>query len=422
VSALSRLLRRQPDRPFALFGGSAIRRWGPLVPILGLALALRLMYVPAVGFSHDIRDLGTFAETTHSVGLLSFYRYSDQRLYPPIATAALALVGALHVALWPIHIPFADPVLDVIFQPGFNPLTDPGLLALLKLPPLLAELLLVVVAYTWLRFRPSLRWIVPGLIAISPGLIADSMWWGQYDALTIVFLVLALLALNRDRPLLAWELFTLSLLTKQQAIVLTPLMLVVTFRRYGLRRLVYGVLLSSVLGMLTLAPFIVGSGLHDALRPYLEAADPMKATTNGALNLWYLYAQQQQGKLYGYDWLTLGRVPDSQIALAGLTYNQVGYILFGVYVLFMAVTMWDQSAERREFVWAAALYMAGFMLPTEIHERYLYPAAVLVVFAIAQDWRLGLAALGVSFTFGYNLVQLADPIPVPGREVIWLAS
>src|SRR5947209_10839078 len=142
LSALSRLLRQQPDRPFALFRGLSIRRWGPLVPILGLALALRVAYLPAVGFSHDIRDLGIFVETTHSVGLLRFYSYSDQRLYPPIATAALALVGELHVRLAPTQMPFADPILDVIFRPRFNPLADPGLLALLKLPPLLAELLL----------------------------------------------------------------------------------------------------------------------------------------------------------------------------------------------------------------------------------------------------------------------------------------
>src|SRR5258708_16218705 len=101
LSPLSYLLKQPPNRALSLFGIPAMRRWGLLVPILGLALALRVVYLPAVGFSHDIRDLGTFVETTHSVGLFRFYGYSKQRLYPPIATAALALVGELHVYLSP---------------------------------------------------------------------------------------------------------------------------------------------------------------------------------------------------------------------------------------------------------------------------------------------------------------------------------
>src|SRR5215217_5589620 len=65
---------------------------------------------------------------------------------------------------------------------------------------LLTELSIIVLAYWWARSRHKRPWIIPCLLAVSPGLIANTMWWGQNDALVGLFVVLSLIALNRDRP------------------------------------------------------------------------------------------------------------------------------------------------------------------------------------------------------------------------------
>ena len=76
--------------------------------------------------------------------------------------------------------------------------------------------------------------------------------------------------------------------------------------------------------------------------------------------------------------------------------------------------MWRQYVERREFVWATALYLAFFMLPTQIHERYLYPAAALSVIAIVQDRRMWAIALPLMLSFTSNIVA------VPNEHFYWL--
>src|SRR5712692_7729221 len=97
LSSLNRLLTRQPNGASMSFATATLRRWGPLVLILGLALAIRVAYLPAVGFRSDIRDLGIFMDMMHSSGLLKFYNYSELRVYPPITTALFALIAELHV-------------------------------------------------------------------------------------------------------------------------------------------------------------------------------------------------------------------------------------------------------------------------------------------------------------------------------------
>src|SRR5436305_14926845 len=116
-----------------------------------------------------------------------------------------------------------------------------------KIIPLLAELAFIAIACIWLRNRPWLRWLGPGLLALSPGIIGNTMWWGQYDSLVSLFLILALIALNKDRPLIAWAMLALGLMSKQQAVVLVPLALVLTWRRYSLRATLSGLTVCAVI-------------------------------------------------------------------------------------------------------------------------------------------------------------------------------
>jgi hypothetical protein len=74
------------------------------------------------------------------------------------------------------------------------------------------------------------------------------------------------------------------------------------------------------------------------------------------------------------------------------------------------VIMWRQAKEPREFIWATALMLGFFMLPTQIHERYLYPAVTLAVFAATQDRRMWIVALGLAATYTYNLFGVAIPV------------
>jgi Gpi18-like mannosyltransferase len=298
-----------------------------------------------------------------------------------------------------------------------------------KILPVACELILIVVVYGWLRDTPVLRWLIPGLIAIYPGLIATSAWWGQYESTFTLFLVLALLALNRDRPVWAWVCFAIAILFKQPAAVLAPLLIVLNYRRYGLRSTLTGMGVCAAICGVILLPFIgipgliPGSGFVGALSPYLKAADIFPFMMNNAFNTWYVLAFLNNG---GQPTVFDTRYADAQSIMGGFTYKDAGIIMFVAYILLLSVIMWRYADRRYEFVWATALFLGFFMLPTQVHERYIYPAAVLALLAVVQERRIWWIAIVMMWTFSYNVLGIAVPYKWPtlslGSEVLSLPT
>ncbi|HVO44402.1 MAG TPA: hypothetical protein VMT34_17375, partial [Aggregatilineales bacterium] len=71
--------------------------WWPLIPILLLALVLRLGYLPLVGFMSDAQWNGRQASEIYRVGLLNMYAKIKDVDYPPVFMAMLGIVGELQV-------------------------------------------------------------------------------------------------------------------------------------------------------------------------------------------------------------------------------------------------------------------------------------------------------------------------------------
>jgi Gpi18-like mannosyltransferase len=191
---------------------------------------------------------------------------------------------------------------------------------------------------------------------------------------------------------------------KFQAIVLLPLLGIVSLRRFGIRATIYGILIAGILFGIVLAPFAISSGLANTLRPFTGATDRYPVVTLNAFNLWYLVIPPLWGLLPTYPSL----IPlDTNVLIAGLSIRQISLLLFASYVLLVVIMMWRQYKMQREFVWAAALYMGFFMLPTQMHERYLYPAAVFALVAIAQEKRLWPIAALLVLSYTVNIVVVA---------------
>src|SRR5262249_30537831 len=153
----------------------------------------------------------------------------------------------------------------------------------------------------------------------------------------------------------------------------TPLVFVVTLRRYGFRRLLLALAASLALSAAIYIPIFTQSGFGSTLRPYLQSIGAFNVLTMYAPNMWMLLAA------------TNPMAQDTTAAVGNLSYRVLGGITFGVYALLILWTAWNQADQRREFVWAGALYFGFFMLLTEMHERYLYPAAILSLVAVSQD-------------------------------------
>jgi Gpi18-like mannosyltransferase len=288
------------------------------------------------------------------------------------------------------------PLVPALGGSFFAPLPPPTL-ALIKLPSLLATLATVALIYRWSR-----RWRGPlgaGLIAALHALAApvwiNAAWWGQVDLLLTLPLLLALALFDRAGGLPSWLCWGLGLLIKPQAIILAPLMYVVTLRRHGSRGLALGGGLLAGLLIAAATPIALagqGPGLYQAA---VGSVGRFPSATVQAYNLW---------------WLVTDGVPTSDLTEGplGLSYRTIGALLLVAVALLTMLMLWRRSDGAARAEAAAVLALAFFVLPTQIHERYAFFALSFFALGIAADRRTLLPYIALMVSATLNILGALD--------------
>lgn len=364
-----------------------LHRERALIIILLIGLIMRLNDLIHAGYLGDMVSYNVpWSQTIQQFGLFKAYSMSLEINYPPIYLFILKITSSI-----------ISPV-----QGNSIPL---GFLILTKLFSVIAELSTIGIVYSWISNQTRLKWAVPLALALHPGLIATTAFWGQTDSILTLLLVLSIIAINRNQKRMSWVWFSLALLMKFQAIVLLPMLGIISLRRFGIRSTFLGILITGAIFGLVLAPFIISSGVIDSLRPFIKATDRYPVITANAFNLWYLTIPS----LWSLLPTNASAIPlDTHIVISNLSIRQISLLLFSSYILLITFFMWRRSSAQREFVWAAALYIGFFMLPTQMHERYLYPASVFSFIAIVQERRMWPIATMLLFSYTINIVVIPD--------------
>ena len=109
-----------------------------------------------------------------------------------------------------------------------------GIGDLIKVPPVLADLAIGWLVWSMVRelgARDRLALLAALVVVLNPISWFDSVVWGQVDSFGVVFLLLALRALWRDRPERAAIFTVIAAIIKPQLGILVPLVAVLTIRR-----------------------------------------------------------------------------------------------------------------------------------------------------------------------------------------------
>jgi hypothetical protein len=379
----------------------AARRTLPLWIALGV-FVLGLLVAPHVYHQYDVVDCFlAWAKATGGARPWDAYTPgagADDCDYPPLVPYFLAATeGARLLAA----------------APPLSPLT----LLLLKLPSLVAHLLLVPTALAGrVGFGDDLAARHAALfLAASPALFVNSALWGQFDVLLTLFMVASLLALLRDRPVLAGAALGLALATKLLAIVLVPVLTLYAWKRFGRKDVLRGAGAALLVMGLLAAPHVLAGRGRAMLVAYTGAVGYYPYRTAEAYNTWYL--------LDRFDVLVRGMSPpearrDDRPVLGGITHHHLGLFAFGVATGFILLAV-ARRPEPRALLWAASLQLfAFFMLPTQVHQRYIVPlVAVMALLAPLSRSALLLFA-GVTLTAtlnqGLDLVRALPAQPLPG--------
>jgi len=338
--------------------------------IIFIALFAVRFWVSTFSFNNDMLNHQAWVESIAKDGFAGFYDREVEPFakpnYPPLITAGFYYLDnaaqSLHISDY-----------NIIF-------------ALYKIPAVIVETIAIVLL---LAIAGPFAAIVA---AINPGVAYNTLLWGQTEGLVSGLILICLYLLNKKRPVWALVVFALSLLVKQSAIIFLPLIFIILFKNFNIKKALISI---GALALTTLVPFIPFAGIgftSFAFKFFLDASagqeHQWQASVN-ALNFWFLAGQNL--------------IPDSVKFLA-ISYRLISIVITGLLILFILFNFIRKKYSLENSLLAGALInFAVCMFLTRVHERHLLPSLLLLVpFAIKSGRSFALYAI-MSFIYFANL-------------------
>jgi Gpi18-like mannosyltransferase len=305
-----------------------------LVGLLSISFLIRLLLFPTQGYVNDLATFASWFNTAAEHGPRVFYSVVSWCDYPPFNVYFFWVFGSLAKAL-----------------SGTS-----SMFYFIKLLPNLFDTATAFLIFVFVRKRLTFKaaMLATALYAFNPAVVFNAAVWGQFDAIYTFFLVLSLMLALSSKPELSAVTFTLGILTKPQSIALLPLIAFLIFRKNGWRRLLTSILAGAATIFVVILPFEWSNPVTLLSDIYFGAYSGYAYTSINAFNTWALVGL----------W-----VPDGSLFV-------LGWILFGAlaaFTLYVLYKRFNASGELLVLFSAFVLLFGFFMLPTRIHERYLFP-------------------------------------------------
>ena len=382
-----------------------------LIAALGILLRVIIAYAalpPDAGFAADLNSFRSWASELGTRGPWGFYARGMFVDYLPGYMWVLWALGSLGALV--------------------TGSTDPG--ALIKLPAILADGLLV---FATARLAADLgaprrgQLVAAVAMAVGPMIWLDSAVWGQVDSVGTAALLLSLSALIRGKTVRGAILAALAAVLKPQFGILIPIVAVLAFVRARSARDPWAFVVAGLAGAATIAiaalPF--GLTLPDVLAKVAEAAGGYPYLSVNAWNPWALIEVGGRAVVDATGWAS----DIDPLPLIGIPGVAIGSAAIAAAVL-VAMRYVRSDTAIRTVTAVAILAIAFFVLPTRVHERYLFPAIPLTIALAAARpaWRWIAVVISVAFfanswgvlTLPYfqnpglpNLAPLTDALQTP---------
>ena len=361
------------------------------IGVFVLAVAVRVPFLFSPGFPADQTQFIEWSEKARTAGLAEVYekRPDGKRFcnYPPGYVFVLWWLGAAYDRLAPAGVTLDDTVAWAVWSHQDSPAARLAVW-FYKTPAVFADALLGALLVTWLTGRIG-RWkaaAVGAIYVLMPAAIHDSAVWGQTDAIHTLLMVASLEMARRRNIRLMAILATFALLTKAQALVLLPVWAMVTLDWCGgdVRRWLTTVAVVALVIVVVLAPF--SACLDGVWEAYAGAAGYYPFTHLNGFSAWFLRNPLDRPHLEGR--LDRFYAPDDAKGWLDVTPRTLGLgtvlAVWGVVLLVLR----QRRGDERALFWAARLLpVAFFVLSTQMHERYLFPAIAIWAWAYRARWR-----------------------------------
>lgn len=371
------------------FSAASLKRFLWLALAAGL-LVRALIAVTVYGYGIDMGDFAAWGSRMAAAGPSGFYSADVFCDYPP---------GYMYV-LWAIA------GLRNLFQLGY----DSRLFWLiLKLPAILCDLAAAYLIYREGRkpLGDRIAVLMGVMYALLPATIINSAAWGQIDSILALLLALSLLNLVKGRYALSLALYGLAIMVKPFALVFAPLGLaalaVEIWRSPEKAKTLIRV--ASALGLMLVIMLLIALPFLVALPEDLIAKSSLAAGSPGFLKPLAWFTTLFTGTMNTYPNITVNAANLYVIlnmnwaalestGLWGVFANLMMYLSYGYAIFLYAV-----GRRRDRLMLACSTFLTLlFAFAPMMHERYLFPAILLLIlsYAVDQDIRILFSILMIS--------------------------
>ncbi len=380
--------------------------WAAALWAAAIALRLWILVQPDVVYAWDMALFVSWARGLNELGMQGFYDSGVFCDYPPVLVLLVRGVG------WFVGLIVAEPS-DYAYQVALKSLAVAGDFAIGGL--------------LWREgtrlFGESKGLLVCGLYLLNPVAVYDSAVWGQFDSIYTMFLVAAFVLVSRGRWVLVGAAAAFALSAKFQAVAVLPLALLEAFRIGAVRGVAKFASGAAVAIILVAAPFIATDTVSQIWnRAYVDVVGQYDSLTHNAFNVWSFAGDPSRTDTTPPVEIVRAVAGDRESVafdespLLGLTLRRLSMLLFAVAVAVVLSLYSRRPGTLNRWGAAGLLVLSFYLFPTEMHERYAYPAlALLAPWAASSRGRERLYwALTIAVTL--NLVAVL-PVDALARQV-----
>ncbi len=329
-----------------------------LFVLAGVFIFKAIMAVNSDGYVSDMNCFRGWSDMVYDHGIGQFYRIDEGNGYPPGYMLILWFVAVLR------HL------FGIEWMDGDGEYTGSGLL-LIKLFPILFDLAAGALIYVMAkkRFSELASLALCVIYTVSPVVVLDSSTWGQVDSVFTFMVLLTCYLCMKEKRIPAYFVFCAGALLKFQTIMFAPILIYTIVEQVFLKDFNVKKMLRDLAGglgaiasmFLVAAPF----GLDVVIPKYINSLGLFEYCTVNAYNVW---------AVFGKNW-----APQTDKFLF-LEAQQWGNIAIVMSVALSALVFFKWKEDKSKyFLSMAVLIGTMFLFSVRMHERYLFPAIVLVL-------------------------------------------
>ncbi|BCN30459.1 phospholipid carrier-dependent glycosyltransferase [Anaeromicropila herbilytica] len=347
--------------------------------ILGAAFIVRIIgAVSYFGYESDMNCFIGWADRLSKVGFHNFYSKEVFTDYPPGYMLVLAVLGKIRDAL---QLEYYSKIY----------------LVLIKLPAILCDMVAGYMLFhvTKERFNGKSSLIIASFYLFNPAVIINSSIWGQVDSVFTLAVILMGYFIYKEKLPYAYFAYGIGILIKPQVVIFTPVLIFaiidqVFLRKFLLKKFIIN-LMSGICAILVVLGLASLFGLSQVIHQYTDTISSYPYASTNAYNIW---------TMLGLNWASQSG------KFLMFTYQQWGTIFILLIIGVATYLSFKLKENKSKYFYISAFIIIGlFTLSVRMHERYVFPALSLLLFAycLRPRKRILLMYLALSMIHLYNV-------------------